>query len=272
MCQVKDKRVVVVGGGQRDGLTIGNGRAIAVLFARQGANVFVVDRDLKRAEATVAQIEQEGGRAAAYAADVSKTADCERIVEQGAKRLDGIDVLINNVGVVEGDGDGLNLSEDAYDEIMTINLKSMWLTSRASIPLMRKAGGGSIVNISSIAALNMGPNFAYGLSKSAVNAMTERLALENAPYNVRINAIMPGSVETPIFYTPMPAGLAPEAYRRERAKGVPLGRVGTAWDIAHAALFLCSPEGSFITGVVMPVDGGIHTIGGTSWRPPDKPL
>ncbi len=266
--RAKDKRVVVVGGGQRDGATIGNGRAIAVLFARHGAKVFVVDRDLERAAATAAQIEQEGGHGHAFAADVGKSADCERIVEHGAEVLGGIDVLVNNVGVVEGDRDGLSLPEEVYDEIMTINLKSMWLTSRACIPMMRRAGGGAIVNISSVAALNMGPNLAYGLSKSGVNALTRRLALENAPYNVRVNAIMPGSVETPIFYMPMPAGMAPEDYRRQRAKNVPLGRVGTGWDVAHATVFLASEEGNFITGAVLPVDGGIHTIAGAAWRPP----
>lgn len=268
MCQAKDKRVVVVGGGQQDGPSIGNGRAIAVLFARQGARVFVVDRDLERAKATVAQIEQEGGRADAFAADVSQSADCARLVERGIEALGGIDVLVNNVGIVEGDSDGLSLAEEVYDQIMSVNLKSMWLTSRACIPSMRQAGGGVIVNISSIAALNMGPNLTYGISKSGVNALTERMALENAPYNVRVNCIMPGSVETPLFYSPMPPGADPEEYRRQRARGVPMGRVGTAWDIAHAALFLASEEGSFITGVALPVDGGIHTIRGAAWRPP----
>jgi NAD(P)-dependent dehydrogenase (short-subunit alcohol dehydrogenase family) len=147
-----------------------------------------------------------------------------------------------------------------FDEIMGINFKAAWLTSKAVIPLMRKAGGGSIINISSIAALNMGPNFTYGVSKAAMNAMTERMANENAPYNIRINCIMPGSVETPLFYQPKPDGMSLDEYKKARAKGVPLGRTGTAWDIAYAALFLASDEGSFITGIILPVDGGIHTV------------
>ncbi|TAK98753.1 MAG: SDR family oxidoreductase [Rhodospirillaceae bacterium] len=260
MGQAQNKRVVVVGGGQRDGATIGNGRAMAVLFARNGAEVLVVDRDLDRAEATVEQIKEESGRARSFAADVSQSKDCECIISHAVETMGGVEILVNNVGVVDGDSDGLSLAEEAWDRIMTINLKSIWLTSRACLPLMRKAGGGVIINISSIAALNMGSNLSYGMSKSGVNMLTTRLAKENAPYNVRVNAIMPGSVETPMFYQSMPTdGMTPEEYRSQRTKGIPLGRVGTAWDIAHAALFLASDEASFITGVLLPVDGGIHT-------------
>jgi NAD(P)-dependent dehydrogenase (short-subunit alcohol dehydrogenase family) len=144
---------------------------------------------------------------------------------------------------------------------MAVNLKSIWLTSRACLPLMREAGGGVIINISSIAALNLGSNLTYGVSKSALNALTTRMAKENAPFNVRINAIMPGSVETPMFYQDMPAsGVTQDEYRTQRTQGVPMGRVGTAWDIAHAAQFLASDEAGFITGVLLPVDGGIHTL------------
>jgi NAD(P)-dependent dehydrogenase (short-subunit alcohol dehydrogenase family) len=271
MLQVKGKRVVVVGGGQQDGASIGNGRAIAVMFARNGGNVLVVDRDLARAQATVAQIAQEGFHAHALAADVSKSKDCARIIDEAVKTLGGVDVLVNNVGVVDGDAESSLLSEEMYDQIMNINLKSMWLTSKAAIAVMRKGAGGSIINISSIAALNMGPNFTYGISKAAVNAMTSRMANENAPYNIRINCIMPGSVETPLFYSPKPDGMSHEDYRKKRAEGVPLGRVGSGWDIAYASLFLASDEGSFITGVLLPIDGGIHTVAsGGVYRPPAK--
>jgi NAD(P)-dependent dehydrogenase (short-subunit alcohol dehydrogenase family) len=261
MEQAKKKRVIVVGGGQRDGSTIGNGRAIAVLFARGGGEVLVVDRDLDRAQATVAQIEDEGGSAHALAAGVSRSADCERIISHAAETMGGVDVLVNNVGIVDGDSDGLTLTEEAWDAIMAVNLKGIWLTSRACLPLMRQAGGGVIINISSVAALNLGFNLTYGVSKSALNALTTRMAKENAPFNVRINAIMPGSVETPMFYQDMPAsGVTQEEYRSQRIKGVPLGRVGSAWDIAYAARFLASEEAGFITGVLLPVDGGIHTL------------
>jgi NAD(P)-dependent dehydrogenase (short-subunit alcohol dehydrogenase family) len=241
-----------------------------VAFAREGAEVMVVDRDGDRAKATAAQIAQEGGRAHTYVADVGKSRDCQNIISHAALAMGAIDVLINNVGVVEGDKGAIDLSEEIYDSIMDINLKAVWLTSRAALPRMRQAGRGVIINISSIAALNMGPNLTYGISKSAMNALTHRLALENAPYNVRVNCIMPGSVETPLFYHPKPEGMTPEEYRNRRAQGVPLGRVGTGWDIANAAVFLASEDANFITGVVLPVDGGIHTIRGGAWRPPEK--
>jgi NAD(P)-dependent dehydrogenase (short-subunit alcohol dehydrogenase family) len=208
----------------------------------------------------VAQIKGENGRAQAFAADVSKSKDCERIISHAAEKLGGVDILINNVGVVDGDADGLTLAEEVWDRIMTINLKAVWLTSRACLPLMRKAGGGVIINISSIAAMNLGPSMTYGMSKTGVNMLTTRMAKENAPYNIRINAIMPGSVETPMFYDPMAAtGMTQEEYRAQRIKGVPLGRVGTGWDIANAALFLASDEANYITGVILPVDGGMLT-------------
>lgn len=256
------KRVVVIGGGQRDGgVTIGNGRAIAVLFAQQGAEIFVADRELDRAAATVRQIEEEGGKAHAFAADVADAQACTRVIEQATETLGGIDILVNNVGIYDGDSHGNALDEDAYDSIMAVNLKATWLTSRAAIPHMRKAGGGVIVNISSIAALNMGPNFAYGLSKSAVNALTSRMACENARFNIRVHAVMPGPVTTPMFDSQLPGtGKSREEFIAERAAMVPLKKLGSAWDIAHATLFLASDQASFMTGVLLPVDGGFHTV------------
>lgn len=268
MVRADDKRVIVIGGGQRDGETIGNGRAVAVLFARSGAQVLVVDRLLDRAAATVAQIESEGGRAHAFAADVAKAGAARAIIDHAAERLGGLDVLVNNVGVYDGDSHGNDLSLETWDRIMNINLRATWLSSQAAIPLLREAGGGVIVNISSAAALNMGPNFAYGLSKSGVNALTSRMACENARFNIRINAVMPGPVETPMFDSQIPAKeLSREDYlarRRqfvaERGRMVPLRRLGTAWDIANAVAFLASDEASFMTGVLLPVDGGYHTV------------
>ena len=258
----KNKRVVIVGGGQQDGATIGNGRATAVVFGRNGAEVLVVDRQTERAEATVRQIDSEGGRSQAFTADVTRIEDCDRIVAHAAGTLGGIDVLVNNVGTAQGDSDGATLSVDAWDSIMSTNLKSTWLTSRACIPLMRQAGGGAIVNISSIAALGLGPNFAYGISKNAVNALTSRLACENARFRIRVNAIMLGPIDTPMGIDAhvSTSGESREELVSRKSKTVPLGRLGTAWDIAHAALFLASDEAGFITGITLPVDGGLSAI------------
>jgi NAD(P)-dependent dehydrogenase (short-subunit alcohol dehydrogenase family) len=270
MWRADNKRVVVVGGGQQDGATMGNGRATAVLFARQGAEVLVVDRDLERASSTVDHIREEGGRSRPLAADVSRPGDCERIISYAADTLGGVDVLINNVGTASGDADGVSLGIEAWDAIMSTNLRSTWLTSRACISLMRQAGGGAIVNISSIAAIGMGPNFAYGISKNAVNALTSRLAGENASYDIRVNAIMPGSIDTPMG---IDAHVAANGGTREqlvemKSRTVPMGRLGTAWDIAYAALFLASDEAGFITGVTLPVDGGLSTVTGGGYSLP----
>lgn len=261
------KRVVVVGGGQRDGETIGNGRATAILFARYGARVLVIDRDLDRAEATARAIREEGGEAHAFAADVGDEASAAVMAAQADAVLGGADVLINNVGTNRHDSHGNDLSVDAWDEIMAVNVKAAWLSSQAFIPLMRRDGGGVIVNTSSLAALNRGPYFAYGISKTALNAVTQRMAVENAPFNVRIHAVMPGPVQTPMFDSQIEAGLAREEFLRaraelllDRAQKMPLRRLGTAWDIAHAMLFLASDQARYMTGVLIPVDGGAHVM------------
>ncbi len=270
MLRADKKRVVVVGGGQQEGVTIGNGRAIAVLFARQGAEVLVVDRDLARASATVDHIVKEGGRGQALAADVAQAGASEEIISHAADALGGVDILVNNVGTARGDSDGVALESDAWDAIMSTNLKSTWLTSRACISLMRQAGGGAIVNISSIAAIGMGPNFAYGISKNAVNALTSRLAGENAPFNIRVNAIMPGPIDTPMGIDSHVSarGRTREELVEVKSRTVPMRRLGTAWDIAYAALFLASDEAGFITGISLPVDGGLSTIVGGGYTLP----
>ena len=264
MSEPIDKHVVVVGGGQRDGLTIGNGRATSVLFGRSGAEVFVVDRELDRAIATLNQIEIEGGRGHAFAADVSAPGGPDRITAAAVERMGEIDVLVNNVGISDGDGDGLTTDEAAWDAIMSTNLKSTWLMCRACIPLMRTRLEGVIVNISSAAALNIGSKLAYGISKNGVNMLTLRLARENAHFGVRINSVMPGPIDTPMGVDSKlrPGGDTRDQLAASRARNVPMGRQGTGWDIAHAVSFLASDEAAFITGALLPVDGGMSTVVG----------
>jgi NAD(P)-dependent dehydrogenase (short-subunit alcohol dehydrogenase family) len=258
------KVAVVVGGGQTPGATIGNGRATAVLFAREGAQVLVVDRHLERAQLTVDEIAGEGGTAQAHGADVAADDGPVAIVAAARAAFGRIDVLHNNVGIGAGDAPPHHLTDEAYDRIMDVNLRATWRMCREAVPELRETQG-SIVSVSSLAAIAAAGNLtAYKLSKAGVNALTQNLALTNAKHGVRANAVMPGFIDTPMGVdAPAEAfGIDRDAYAEGRANHVPLGRQGTAWDVAHAALFLASDEARFITGVVLAVDGGQSTLVG----------
>jgi NAD(P)-dependent dehydrogenase (short-subunit alcohol dehydrogenase family) len=255
---------VVVGAGQTPGETIGNGRAMALLFAREGARVLCVDRHPARAEETVALIESEGGDGEAFAADITEPAQAAAIADHARERLGRLDILINNVGIGSlgpgGDGPAHLAGEAAFDRILAVNLKGMWLTMRAAVPLMRETGAGSIVNISSLASLSGSNMIAYEVSKAAVNRLTLSVATANARYGLRCNAVLPGLMDTPMAVagTSQATGRSLDDTRVERGARVPLkGGMGTAWDTAYAALFLASDEAKFITGVLLPVDGGM---------------
>ena len=258
--RLEGKIAVVVGAGQTPGETIGNGRAMAVLFAREGASVLCVDRVVERAQETVAMIAEEGGTASALAADVVKSSDCVAIVEAAKARYDRLDILINNVGIGGGDGPAHRLEEAAFDRILAVNLKGMWLTTKAALPVMREQGGGAIVNISSLAARAGGIQLAYEVSKAGVNRLTTSVAQSNARYGVRCNAIMMGYMDTPMAVSGIAraTGKPTAEVRAERDARVPLGgKMGMGWDTAYAALFLASDEAKFISGAILPVDGGM---------------
>lgn len=257
--RLKDKVANVVGAGQTPGDTIGNGRATSILFAREGARVMLVDHNLESALETQAMIEAEGGACFSFKADVTREDDCRGFVQAAIEAYGRIDVLHNNVGIGGGDDEILSLTEAAWDRIMNVNLKGMFLSSRSVLPVMREQRAGSIINISSIAAVCSTGIVAYKTSKAGVNALTQQIALENAKYNVRANAIMPGLMNTPMAIEGISKarGVPKEDLIRQRDASVPLGgKMGTAWDVAYAALFLASDEAKFITGVVLPVDGG----------------
>jgi NAD(P)-dependent dehydrogenase (short-subunit alcohol dehydrogenase family) len=257
--RLKDKVAIVVGAGQTPGQTLGNGRATALLFAREGARVLVLDRSAAAAEETRAQIAAEGGVAAVAVADVTDEAQCRAAVAQCMATFGAVDVLHNNVGIGHGDRGPTSLSEEAFDLIMDVNLKGPWFMARHVLPVMREQKAGVIINVSSIAAVCSSGLFAYKISKAALNAMTHSLATSNAKHNIRVNAIMPGLMNTPMAIESMTAatGIDRDTLIHARDSLVPLGgKQGDAWDVAYAALFLASAEAKFITGAILPVDGG----------------
>ena len=254
---------IVVGGGQTPGQTIGNGRATAITYARAGARVLVADRDLDAAAATVAEITAEGGEAVPFCADVTIEADIAAMVADACERWGRLNILHNNVGisVAGGDAEISKIEGEAFDRIMAINLKSMVLAIKHALPVMRGQQSGNIINISSTAAHEDYPWVTYKASKAAAKAMTEQVALQNAPLGIRVNCIQPGLMNTPMAVDArMDAwNMTREEVVAMRDAKVPLGgKMGTAWDVANAALFLVSDEARFITGVTLMVDGGAH--------------
>jgi len=262
--RLQDKTAIVVGAGQTPGSTIGNGRAMAVLFAREGAEVMCVDAKLDRAQETVALIEKEGGHAFAVEADVSTTAGCEAIVATGKVHMGRIDILVNNVGIGAGDAPPHVIAEDVYDRIMAVNLKSAVMTTREALKVMREQRSGVILSISSLAALLGHDKITYEVSKAGMVRHIQAVAAGNAKYGIRANVILPGFMDTPMAMVGISAakGITEEELRAQRDSHVPLGKMGTGWDTAYAALFLCSDEAKFISGVALPVDGGMNVTRG----------
>ncbi len=260
MARLGDAVAIVAGAGQTPGATIGNGRAIATTFAREGAFVLCVDRIEARAHETVDAIRAAGGVADAIVADITDGAQCDAVAQAALDRWGRIDVLVNNAGIGGGgDGPAHSADDDAFDRILDVNLRAMWRTCRAVLPVMREQQSGSIVNISSAASVAGGFQVAYEVSKAAVNRLTTSIAQSNASRGVRCNAVALGLVDTPMAVGGIAAarGVPLDVVREERNARVPLrGGMGTAWDAANAALFLASADARFITGAVLPVDGG----------------
>ncbi len=251
-----DGKVLLVSGGGADGppnkgeeLAIGNGRAIALLCAREGARVMVTDRSLGSAGETAAAIRAEGGEAEALEADVSSEEACKAAVAQTVGRFGSLHLMVNNVGIVYP-VDDFSMDVPDYDRIMSVNLRGQFLMLKYSIPEIIKAGGGSIVLNSSMGAIR-GGGATYGPSKAAINSMVRGVAVRYARDNVRCNAVMPGLINSTLARRTGGEG-------RDAAVSplVPMGRQGTPWEVAHAVLFLLSDEASYITGTEILVDGG----------------
>jgi NAD(P)-dependent dehydrogenase (short-subunit alcohol dehydrogenase family) len=258
-----DGKIAIVVGAGSIGPGWGNGKATAVTFAREGAQVFCVDRNAAAAEETAGIIASEGGRASAFTADASRGEDLAAMVAACLEAYGRIDVLDNNVGIAET-GSVTDVAESDWDRVFAINLKSAYLAMKHVIPVMVEQGGGSIINISSIAAIrHLGISYVtYATTKAAMNQLTRTTAVEFAAKKVRVNAILPGLMKTPMVEHS--AGLAAsyakgdvEAMWRARDAQVPMGHMGDAWDVANAALFLASDESKYVTGIELVVDGGI---------------
>ncbi len=246
-------KVAIVTGGGAAGDGIGNGRAASILLARAGARVLVVDRDVGLAERTAAMIADEGGDAAAFAADVTQDAECAAMVVAAVDRFGRLDVLDNNVGI---GSHGTSVTESAarWAEVMEVNVTAMFLAAKHAVPAMIESGdGGAIVNVASIAALRPRGMTAYTTSKGAVIALTKAMAVDHAPDCIRANCVAPGPV-----FTPMVGGEHMSAEARERRRSAsPLGVEGSGWDVGNAVVFLASNRARYITGQTLIVDGGV---------------
>jgi NAD(P)-dependent dehydrogenase (short-subunit alcohol dehydrogenase family) len=257
--RVKGKVAIVTGAGSiRPGM--GNGKASAILYAREGARVMAVDCNLEAAEGTKHLINEEGGECVVFKADVSKSDDCRSMVEKCIQTFGRIDILHNNVGITVTGG-AVETSEESWDRIMNVNLKSMFLTCKYVLPYMERQGSGSIINIASVNAIRTQPvpTIAYAASKAGVIALTREIAIQYATKGIRANTIIPGFMKTPMvefFLTDAYGGDIDEMWKKRDAM-CPTGKQGEPWDIAYAALFLASDEAKYITGTTLVVDGGV---------------
>jgi NAD(P)-dependent dehydrogenase (short-subunit alcohol dehydrogenase family) len=259
--RVKGKVAVVIGAGSI-GPGWGNGKAAAVLYAREGAKVAAVDLNPAAAAETKGIIEGEGGTCLAIAADVSKSEDTARAVDDAMKAFGRIDILHNNVGIASLGGPE-EVAEAEWDRVMAINLKSFFLTCKRALPIMVRQGRGAIVNIASIAGIRYtGVNYiTYSTTKGAIIPFTRAIALQYAKQGIRANCILPGLMNTPMVHAGLQKAYSSKASTEEmvrvRDAQCPMGHMGDAWDVAHAALFLASDEAKYITGTELVVDGGI---------------
>jgi NAD(P)-dependent dehydrogenase (short-subunit alcohol dehydrogenase family) len=247
--RLKDKIAIVTGAGSR-GAGLGNGKATAILFAREGARVLCVDQVKDRAEETVSAIRAEGGEAIAHAADVTRAGECAAMVKSAVDRWGGVDILHNNVGIESRKG-LLDTTEEEWDRVIAVDLKSMFLATQAATPAMIRRGGGAVICVSSIAGLRGYGRTAYATAKAGVIGFVRSVAVQLGPKGIRVNAIAPGPV-----WTPMVQDLGGAA-RERRRRASPLGTEGTGWDVGWGAVYLASDEARWVTGQTLIIDAGL---------------
>ncbi|HEY7998785.1 MAG TPA: SDR family oxidoreductase [Pseudolabrys sp.] len=260
--RLHNKIAIVIGAGQGPGTGMGNGRATVIRFAQEGATVLAVDRELASAQETCAMAARDAkAPCEAFAADVTREASIKEMIDHARKKWGRIDILHYNVGVslAGGDAPPTEITEEAFDRVVTINLRGMVMACKHVLPLMRAQKSGVILGISSIAAIENYPYVAYKATKAAMIAYVQQLAIHEAGYGIRANVILPGLMDTPMAVDTRArhSGKSRAEVAAMRDSHVPLRKkMGTAWDVANAALFLASDEANFITGVALPVDGG----------------
>jgi NAD(P)-dependent dehydrogenase (short-subunit alcohol dehydrogenase family) len=265
--RLKDKIAIVTGAGSRaDG--IGNGRAAAILLARHGARVALLDAVKPWAEETARMIAAEQGQCFVIEADVTNAAACATAVRAAVDRWGRLDILVNNVGIAGPPGTAVEVDPEAWDQAMRVNVTAMMLMAKYAIPEMRKAGGGAIINLASVAGLAGGhPSLLYPTSKGAIVNMTRAMAAHHGSEGIRVNCVAPGMVYTPMVYS---GGMSPEMREARRQRSL-LRTEGTGWDVGNAVLYLASDEARWLTGVILPVDAGATAGAGRLTMPGDRP-
>lgn len=253
------KVAIVTGAGSTPGPGIGTGKATAVVLAREGASVLLADLYPERAAQTLAMIEEEGGKAKVRAVDVTTAAECEAMVADAVQTFGGLDILVNNVGRAFL-GTVVDTTEEAWDQAMAINVRSAFLASKYAVPAIAARGGGSVVNVASISALRGDGTVAYSAAKGAMIAMTVDMAYSHGRQGIRVNAIAPGHITTPMVMSVSAPGPRAEFMNAMRSEAGLLGTPGDGWDVGWAAAFLASDEARWITGATLPVESGVLSV------------
>lgn len=257
--RVEGKTAIVTGAGSTPGPGVGTGRASAVVLAREGASVLLADIHLDRAEETLRMIEAEGGTATTFAGDMTNSGDCQAMVEVVLHTFGRLDILVNNIGAAIA-GNVVDTSEEDWDRILDVSLRTAFLASKAAVPAMAARGGGAIVNVGSISGFRGGNYVGYSAAKGGMHALTVDMAFSHGRQGIRVNAVAPGHITTPLLYSVTGHTAETDFRQRLAAASNLLGTEGTAWDVASAVTFLASDEARWITGATLPVDAGVMAV------------
>jgi NAD(P)-dependent dehydrogenase (short-subunit alcohol dehydrogenase family) len=256
---VAGKVAIVTGAGSTPGPGMATGRACAIVLAREGASVLLADVIGERAEETRALIEKDGGAAAVFVGDMTRAADCDAMVRAAVDAVGPVDILVNNIGVAHA-GNVVDTTEETWDRILSLSLKTAFLSSKSAVPVMTAKRSGAIVNIGSITGSRGGNYVAYAAAKGGINAMTVDMAYSHGRDGIRVNAIAPGHITTPLLFSVTGVSAQSEYRQRLAAASGLTGTNGDGWDVGYAAAFLASDEARWITGAVLPVDGGVMAV------------